>query len=249
MTKLGEKVISLHNVGACYGGMFSRKRKGYWALSDVSFSLHRGETVGIVGRNGAGKSTLMRLLAGIIEPDRGEIINSNVSVQLLALQVGFDGQLSGRANAIMSGMLLGMRKQKIINCLPEIIDFSNLEDFIDQPVNTYSNGMKARLGFAIACQANPDVLLIDEILSVGDGLFRHKSQRVLKERITSNETVVIVSHQDDTLRELCDRIVWIEDGVTRMEGGAEEVLQAYNEYLLDQLEQAVEKKKNKLVKS
>lgn len=226
-----KKLISLENVGVCYSRSLKRKEQ-YWALKDVSFNLYSGETLGVIGRNGAGKSTLMRLLAGIILPDTGKIKNYGVTVQLLSLQVGFDGQLSGRSNAIMSGMLLGMRKKDVIKVLPEIIAFSQLEEFIDQPVKTYSTGMRARLGFAITVHAKPDVLLVDEVLGVGDAIFREKSQLVMEQRIQSNETVVIVSHQEDTLRKNCDRLVWIENGVTQMEGDTEDVLIAYRQRLL-----------------
>jgi lipopolysaccharide transport system ATP-binding protein len=219
-------LIELRHVGVHYAGQ-ARGREGFWALRDVSFTLKRGETLGIIGRNGAGKTTMMRLLAGILQPDRGELLRQTDNVQLLSLQVGFISQLTGRENAIMSGILLGMRRRQVEAAMDEIIAFSELQEFIDEPVLTYSAGMRARLGFAIAHQASPDVLLIDEVLGVGDAGFREKTRDVIVNKIRSGETVVIVSHQEATLREHCHRVVWIDDGRTRMEGTPAEVLPAY----------------------
>jgi lipopolysaccharide transport system ATP-binding protein len=199
----------------------------FWALQDVSFELYRGETLGIVGRNGAGKSTLLRVLAGIITPERGKVVGNGYQASLLSLQVGFVPHLTGRENAILSGLLLGLHRREVEAAINEIIEFAELAEFIDEPVRTYSAGMKARLGFAVAFQANPDVLLIDEVLAVGDAEFRKKSAAAMRERIQSDKTVVLVSHNAPTLRELCDRAVWIENGVSRAEGSTEVVLRQY----------------------
>lgn len=228
----GNPIISLRHVGISFwrrAGYLRRKR--FWALSDVSFDLYHGETLGIIGRNGAGKSTLLRTLAGIIAPDKGSLLNHGYRASLLSLQLGFIPHLSGRQNAILSAMLLGVPKRIIKARMDEIIRFAELDKFIDQPVTTYSAGMKARLGFATAFQADPDILLVDEVLGVGDSAFQAKSSNAMREKIRSNKTVVLVSHNLQTLRNLCDRAVWIEQGITRAEGDVTTVLQAYNAYL------------------
>ena len=224
----GDPVLSLRNIAVSY-----RRRAGmlrwnkYWALKDVSFDLYHGETLAVIGRNGAGKSTLLRVLGDIIKPDRGLIHNNGCSVSLLSLRVGFIPHLTGRENAILSGMLMGFRRREVEKMMDAIIDFSDLEGFIDEPVRTYSAGMNARLGFSIALQSDPDILLIDEVLGVGDVEFRKKSTAALREKIKSDKTVVLVSHMPETVRQLCDRAVWIDGGVTRAEGGRDEVLEQY----------------------
>lgn len=223
-------VISFQDVGVCYRKalkVFSPQK--HWALRYLSFDVKKGETLGIIGKNGAGKSTLMKLLANIIDPDEGRIIREPATLQLLSLQVGFLMHLTGRENAIMSGMLLGLRHREVVACLPQIIDFSELGEQIDDPVRTYSAGMRARLGFAVARQTNPDVLLIDEALSVGDAKFREKSKAVMTERIRSQKTVVIVSHNEQTIKELCDRVIWINQGETKQIGQPESIVKAYAE--------------------
>lgn len=200
----------------------------YWALKDVSFMIRRGETVGIIGRNGAGKTSLLRLLAGIISPDRGRCwYQEGVRTAMLSLQAGFINTLTGRQNAVISGMTLGLSKKKIEAFMPQVVEFAELDDFIDQPVAAYSAGMKARLGFAVAMHVDPDILLIDEVISVGDEDFRKKSARVIEERVSANETTVLVTHNAQLARSLCSRLIWIDRGVVRMDGGTEEVLGAY----------------------
>lgn len=225
--------LSLNHVGTYYW-----RQKGYlhkerfWALKDVSFELHHGESLGVIGRNGAGKSTLLQVLAGILRPDRGELINHGVQVTLLSLQIGFVPYLSGRQNALLSGMLLGLYRKEVAEKMADIQNFSELGEFFDQPVSTYSSGMRARLGFSVAFQLNPDVLLIDEVLGVGDSDFRKKSSAIIREKIKSKKTVVLVSHNAETIRQLCDRAVWIEDGVSRAYGDTDHVLSAYESYTL-----------------
>ena len=224
------KIFTLQNVGLYYSqrnGIFGRKK--FWALRDISFDLNYGETLGIIGKNGVGKSTLLRVLAGIISPNTGQIIvhHKEVKISLISLQAGFLPFLTGRENAILSGMLLGSTRKKITCEMNKIIEFSELGDFIEQPVNTYSTGMRARLGFSVAYHANPDVMLLDEVLGVGDEEFRKKSTEAMKKRIKSEKTVVLVSHSAPLLREVCNRIVWIEDGRTKAQGDVEEVLKQY----------------------
>lgn len=223
-----EVLISLQNISVSYpvrAGFL--KWSKYTPLSDISFDLHRGETIGIIGRNGAGKSTLLRMIAGIIEPDGGRIVNHGARVSLLSLGVGFVPHLSGRENAMLSGMLLGLRKNEMAQKMDAIIEFSGLGQFIDQPLRTYSSGMRARLGFSVAIQVDPDVLLIDEVLGVGDEEFREKSTAEMKRLIRSDKTVVLVSHNLPTVRELCDRLVWIENGKVKQTDVTSVVLGTY----------------------
>ncbi len=232
---ISDSIISIQNVGVRF-----KNRKALFfgdnyfeALKDVSFNIHRGDSVGVIGRNGAGKTTLLRVLGGIIRPDWGKIYNNNVSTALLALQVGFDPELSGRINAVICGMLLGFQKEEILNNMDEIISFSELEEFIDRPVKSYSSGMQARLGFAVALRMSPDVLLIDEVLGVGDASFQKKSLAVMQEKILSDQTIVFVSHSSATVKSLCNRAVWIENGVTMMEGESGLVVEEYEKYLIE----------------
>ncbi len=224
-------ILSLKNVGVYY----KRKRgvfgEPFWALKDVSFNLYQGETLGIIGRNGVGKSTLLRLMAGIIKPNQGYLVNQGYHISLLALQLGFIYYLTGRENAILSGMFMGLRKSEIQAKMDAIIEFSELGRFIDQPIATYSSGMVARLGFSVAFQVDPDILLIDEVFGVGDEEFRQKSTRLMQAKIRSHKTIVFVSHQAGLIRQLCDRVVWIEEGVSKAEGNAASVLKEYNQFL------------------
>lgn len=232
MADQGDVLLRLNNVGVSYRtglSVFGSQRRQ--VLSDLSLELYAGETLGVLGRNGAGKSTLMALLADIIAPDEGSIDRYTRHVQLLSLQAGFMQQLTGRQNAIMAGTLLGLRRREVIKRMDEIIAFSELGSKIDEPFRNYSAGMRARLGFAICIQSDPDVLLIDEVLGVGDAAFRPKAKAVITERIRSKETVVIVSHSEDTLREYCDRVAWIHDSHLQMLGNTDDVLEAYREAL------------------
>jgi len=223
------ELIRLDGVGVAY-----RKRNGafhrsdYWALKDISFSVSSGETLAILGRNGAGKSTLLRLLSDIIRPDRGEVSRTaGLKIALLSIQAGFIQSLTGRQNAVISGITLGLPKRQIDQCIDQIISFSELGEFIDQPVASYSSGMKARLGFSIAIQMDPDILLIDEVISVGDEDFRKKSSAIIHQRVQSDETTVLVTHNANLARSLCTRAIWIENGRVRMDGSAESVIDAY----------------------
>ena len=224
-----KKVIELSDVGFFYPkrkGYFSKEK--YWALKKISFTLCKGESLGVIGKNGVGKSTLLKLLGGIIVPDQGQLINHGYTTSLLALQTGFIPYLTGRENSYLNGMYLGIRKKDIVKKIDEIKEFSGLDDFFDQPIGCYSSGMRARLGFSIAFQLDPDVLLIDEVLGVGDDEFRKKSTEMMKEKIRSNKTVVLVSHSAATIKELCDKAVWIDAGNSIIEGETSEVLAAYS---------------------
>lgn len=223
-------LMRLRDVGVRY-----RVRRGHGpqrhhdALQGVSFDLQAGESLGVIGGNGAGKSTLLRLLAGVIKPDYGSIETRGARVGLLSLQLGFDVQLSGRDNALIGGMLLGMRRREVRARLDEIVAFAGLEAVIDEPLHTYSTGMRARLGFAVALQMRPDVLLIDESLGVGDQAFAQKASSAIEGIVRSDRTVVLVSHSLATIRTLCDRALWLEQGRMRMVGEVQAVADAYGQ--------------------
>lgn len=226
---MGAPLLRLENVGVAYQGIRRIGSRGYWALEDVSLDLHEGKTLGLIGRNGAGKSTLLRVIAGILRPDRGRVVSRRpLRIQMLSLGLGFVPHLSGRDNAIMSGMLLGMSRREIERRLPAIHDYSELGDFFAQPLNCYSSGMVMRLGFSVAMQAEPDVLLIDEVLGVGDAEFLEKSAGDIRQRMRSGMTCVLVSHQDETIRELCAQAVWVEHGRLIVQAGVDEALAAYH---------------------
>lgn len=224
-------LFTASNIGLCY-----RQRTGvmqfqhFWALNEVSFSLNAGETLGIIGANGAGKSTLLRLIAGITEPDRGQIWRQKgISASLLALNVGFKPELSGRENVVIGGLLLGLSLKKIRHLMDEIYAFSELGDFFERPVGTYSTGMRARLGFAVAIHADPDILLIDEVLGVGDERFKLKSHQAMQEKIRAKKTVVLVSHSMQAISSLCDRVLWLHHGRSVACGPTEQVIGQYLE--------------------
>ncbi|MDE1884547.1 MAG: ABC transporter ATP-binding protein [Xanthomonadaceae bacterium] len=225
---MSDAIIELRDVGVAFNAQLRMGAPRFWALENVDLALPRGARLGVVGRNGAGKSTLLRVLAGILAPDRGRIRRERVSCQLLSLALGFVPYLSGRDNAILSGLMLGLRRREIEQRLPAILEFSELGDFFEQPVSSYSTGMFTRLGFSVAMQVEPDVLLIDEVLAVGDTEFQKKSGAALRERIHSGTTVVFVSHADAQIREICDCAVWIEHGRSMMQGAVGEVLAAYH---------------------
>ncbi|MFH1067098.1 MAG: ABC transporter ATP-binding protein [bacterium] len=222
-------ILQLQNVGVKY--RLKRKMSGsryFWAVKDVSLDLHEGESLGVLGSNGAGKSTLMKLIAGIISHDRGKMLrNDSMRFSLLSLGVGFESNLTGRENALMSGMLLGLHYQTIAKRLGRIQEFSELGDFFDQPIYTYSSGMISRLGFSVALETEPDVLLLDEVFSVGDAAFQEKSAKALHERFLGRKTVVLISHDLHTIQRLCQSAVWINHGQTICSGTVEEVAQRY----------------------
>ena len=224
---MSHQLSQWRHVGVTYSRKGLFQSSSFEALKDVSFDLYKGESLAVLGRNGAGKSTLLQLLAGVLQPDRGELINRGVQPQLLTLQVGFDPKLTGRDNAILSGILLGRRRREVEAQLDHIFEFAELEQFIHSPLSTYSTGMRARLGFAVSTYLEPDVLLIDEVLSVGDADFQIKSRKIMEDKIASNKTVVIVSHNVGMIQKYCNRAVWIDQGISRMEGSVNEVAKAY----------------------
>lgn len=198
-------------------------------LDDISFTIKRGEKLGILGFNGAGKSTLLRIIAGIYEPTEGDITINGKIAPLLELSAGFDKNYSGKDNIYLNGALLSMSKEFLDSKYDEIVEYSELGDYINFPVKNYSKGMKAKLGFSIATLIDPDILIIDEILSVGDIKFRKKSGEKINEMMAEGVTVLLVSHSINQVRRICDRCIWIDNGKLIMEGTADEVCDAYVE--------------------
>jgi lipopolysaccharide transport system ATP-binding protein len=203
------------------------KSNRFKALEDVNFEIYDREVVGIIGRNGAGKSTTLGLIAGVLAPTSGRVEVHGRIAPLLELGAGFHHDLTGRENIVLNALLLGMSKKEILSKIDEIIDFSELSEFIDQPIRMYSSGMMARLGFSIAIQTNPEILLIDEVLSVGDQNFQQKSAHKIHEFKERGVTIVFVSHDIHAVEQICDKVIWIENHRVKMIGTAQEVIKAY----------------------
>ncbi|UTW48558.1 ABC transporter ATP-binding protein [Bacterioplanoides sp. SCSIO 12839] len=227
----GEVIFSAQNVGVSYKqrvGTFKSRKD--WVLRDFNLEIRKGESLAIIGRNGAGKSTLMRLIAGIIDSCEGRITNHARSASLLSLQAGFIPDLSGRENILLSAVLLGLSRTEVAAKEQDIIDYADLENHIDKPVSTYSSGMKARLGFSVAKYANSDMLLIDEVLGVGDDEFKAKSSAAIREMVKSDRTIVFVSHSAIAVKSLCNRAAWLEHGRIVDIGEPERVIDNYRKY-------------------
>jgi len=202
-------------------------KKRYTVFREISFQIAKGECVGFIGRNGVGKSTLLGLIAGVLKPDSGKIVVKGRVSPLLELGAGFHPDLTGRENIILNGVLLGMTKAEVKAKLDFIVEFSGLKNFIDQPIRTYSSGMVARLAFSVIAHLDPEILLIDEILAVGDVEFQKKSFQKILEFKEKGITIVLVSHSLDSIVKVCDRAIWLENGGIKMDGEAKEVVSAY----------------------
>jgi len=198
----------------------------FWALRHVSFTVERGETVGIIGRNGSGKSTLLRVVAGIYPPDEGKVSVQGEVSTLFSLGTGFNAELSGRDNVYLDGIMIGMTKNQIDGIIDNIIGFAELGDFIDMPVRTYSSGMRARLGFAIAIHSDKDIVLIDEIMGAGDAAFRQKADAEMS-RIIGERTVLIVSHDMNNIEKFASKVIWLNRGVMAAMGEPKEIIEQY----------------------
>lgn len=201
----------------------------FLALDKIRFSVNRGEVLGIIGRNGCGKSTLLRVIAGIFTPDEGQCKSSGKISLLAGLGTGFTGHLSGRQNAFLYGSILGHDEKIMKELMPEIITFSELESFIDEPLRTYSAGMKARLGLAVASALNPEILLIDEVLGVGDPVFKEKSKAKILDMVAGAGTVVLVSHSFGLMTSICDRVIHMSEGKICFDGNPKEAIESYYE--------------------
>lgn len=209
----------------------SEEKATFWALNDVSFALKRGEMLGIIGRNGSGKSTLLKVIAGITKPTSGKItVNGRLSA-LIELGGGFHPEISGRENIMINGIILGLSRKQLLDKMDDIIKFSGLGDFIDAPVRTYSSGMFIRLGFSIAIHVDPEILLIDEILAVGDAKFGHKCIDKIEEYKNKDKTILFVSHDLSAVEKFCDRAIWLEKGRILAEGHPREIIDRYLTYI------------------
>ncbi len=202
------------------------------AVNNVSFEVKKGEILGIIGKNGSGKSTMLKALAGIFCPDSGTIDLKGHTVSLLSIGVGFQKEVTGRENILLSGMLLGFSEEEIREKMPQIIEFAELGKFIDMPVKTYSSGMYSKLAFSITAILETEIMLIDEVLSVGDEHFKKKSYAKMKQLISNRDrTVIIVSHSITTLKDLCDKVMWMHEGEIKKIGTPEEILPEYQEFM------------------
>lgn len=199
----------------------------FTALEHVSFSVRRGETFGLIGRNGAGKSTMLKVISGILKPTEGSVVCKGNVVPMLELGSGFDMDLTGRENIFLNGAILGYSEEFLKGKYDEIVAFSELEQFIEAPIRNYSSGMLARLAFSVASVVKPEVLIVDEILAVGDAAFQEKSRERMMELMGGGTTVLFVSHNIEQIREMCSRVVWLEHGRVKMIGKAEELCNAY----------------------
>lgn len=199
----------------------------FWALRDISFEVKRGEVLGIIGHNGAGKSTLLKVISGILKPTSGTVQVNGVVVPMLELGSGFDFDLTGRENVFLNGSILGYSEKFLKSKYDEIVEFSELGQFIDVPLRNYSSGMVMRLAFSIATVVQPDILIVDEILAVGDADFQEKSKKRMLELMGGGTTVLFVSHSLDQIREMCDKVIWLDHGQMKMDGETQEVCNAY----------------------
>lgn len=200
----------------------------FWALRDVSFEVPEGTTFGLIGRNGSGKSTLLKCLARILHADEGKIVTRGRVASLLEVGSGFHPELSGRENIFLNGSILGMSRKEVSRKFDDIVEFSGVAKFIDQPVKNYSSGMYVRLGFSVAIHVEPDLLIADEILAVGDAAFQAKCKEKFAELKSNGKTVLLVTHSASSLREMCDRAAWLDKGRLVMQGSSEEVMAAYS---------------------
>ena len=242
-TKKKNIAVTVKNLHISYRGLkktsiraswknFGEKIEVFEALKGISFEIEEGKILGLIGKNGSGKSTMLRSIAGIFSPDKGTINLHGNTVSLLSIGVGFNRKLSGYENIYLSGMLLGFSEEQIKEKEKEIIDFADIGEFIYKPVKTYSSGMYSKLAFAITAILETDIMLIDEVLSVGDAKFKEKSYNKMKELISAEKrTVIIVSHNMNTIKELCDEVLWINEGNMIEQGSPEVVIPKYNEYM------------------
>jgi ABC-type polysaccharide/polyol phosphate transport system ATPase subunit len=208
---------------------FKKKKKNdfFWALKDIDLNIQKGEVVGLVGPNGAGKSTLLKVVSGVMKPTGGRVEVNGVISPMIELGAGFDVELTARENIFLNAAVLGYSEKFIKEKFEEIVDFSELREFLDVPVKNFSSGMTARLAFSIATVVDPEILIVDEILSVGDINFQEKSRKKMEEMIKGGTTVLFVSHSLDTIKSICTRAVWLEQGNIKMIGDPKEICDAY----------------------
>lgn len=208
------------------------KYQQFWAVKNISFQVDKGDKLGIIGLNGAGKTTLLKLISGVMKPTEGNIEIKGNMVPLLSLGAGFAPDYTGRENIFMNGALLGYPKHILESKMEEIIEFAEIDEFIDVPIKNYSSGMKARLGFSIATTVTPDILILDEVLSVGDARFKKKSAEKMNSLLDGQTTVIFVSHSIDQVKQICNKAIWLHKGNLMMEGPVDEVCDAYKKSIL-----------------
>jgi len=206
------------------------KNRDFWALRGINLNIRRGETFGFIGHNGAGKSTLLKLIARVLKPTEGRVVVRGRVAPLLEIGAGFHNELTGRENVFLNGALLGFTRKEMEDKFDRIVDFAELWDFIDAPMRTYSTGMWARLGFAVAADSQPDVLIVDEVMAVGDQTFLHKSYNRIMEFRDNGATILIVSHSMQLVEQLCHRVAWIDHGTLRCLDEAEKIIPEYLEH-------------------
>ena len=204
-----------------------KKNEDFWALKDVSFNIGKGEVVGLIGSNGAGKSTLLKVVSGVMKPTKGKVKVKGVISPMIELGAGFDGNLTARENIYLNGAILGYSKEFLNDKFDEIVEFSELKDFLEVPVKNFSSGMTAKLAFSIATIVNPEILIVDEILSVGDIKFQEKSKKKMMEMIKGGTTVLYVSHSLESIKDLCTKVVWLEHGKVVKMGDTNKICDAY----------------------
>lgn len=223
-----EKSFSLKEAFINFFRFKKKKKKEYfYALKDVSFKVNKGEVIGLVGSNGAGKSTLLKVVSGVMKPSKGKVIVKGVISPMIELGAGFDAELTARENIYLNGAVLGYSKKFIDAKFNEIVEFSELEEFLDVPVKNFSSGMTAKLAFSIATVVDPEILIVDEILSVGDIKFQEKSKNKMMELIKGGTTVLYVSHSLESIKDLCTRVIWLEHGEIVKIGNTEEICDEY----------------------
>lgn len=201
--------------------------EGFWALRDITLDVTKGETLGIIGPNGAGKSTLLKVIARVLKPTKGSVMVKGRIAPLIELGAGFDMELTGRENIFLNASILGLSRSEIRERFERIVEFSELGDFIHSPLKNYSSGMVARLGFSIATEVQPDILIIDEVLSVGDERFRKKCEKRIEDFKKIGTTILFVSHSLNEVRRLCDRVLWLDHGILKRSGDPESVIKEY----------------------
>jgi len=242
---IGDKVVYLDNASVQYRvpheriGTFKEymirlvqgkvRYNTFWALKDVSFHVNRGEVFGLIGHNGAGKSTLLKLIARVLRPTKGRVLVKGKVAPLLEFGAGFHPELTGRENVYLNGAMLGFTQDEMDAKFQEIVDFAELWDFIDAPLRTYSSGMWARLGFSVATDVDPDILIVDEVLSVGDEAFQRKSMNRIMSFKEKGVSILFVSHNMDAINQMCQRTAWIDQGILKIVGETAEVISAYRE--------------------
>ena len=226
---LKQMAVDLFSKSAREKRKMHKKENEFWALQDVSFKVEKGQVVGFVGSNGAGKSTLLKVVAGVMKPTKGKVLVGGNICPMIELWAGFDLDLNARENIYLNGAVMGYSKDFIDSKYQEIVDFSELHDFLEVPVRNFSSGMIARLAFSVATIVEPEILIVDEILSVGDLNFQKKSENKMRSLISGGTTVLYVSHSIESIKSLCDKVVWLEHGKVIQVGTAEKVCAAYYE--------------------